>query len=388
MTTLKSIPKTYKSSSGSNLKPLSSTTFENQSFEEIYKRSYSHGLEAIYTLENVDIKSVKRIETVQKTSSKKALKPVPKLPLQAELDFGDEFRGWIEPFVLKEPIQILGLTKHAEKVLNEQGISNLKQLIEVNLKDFIFVRGFGQGHIEEVSSKLSEYLEGKSIHRSSKVDFVSWLKSIFAAQDRKKVYVYLESYELQDLFSLSPIESVEVRKLTLEKKQEWIEELLGKVCSGPSKQMVLQDMQKVINTFIKPWMKRRGGFATKSQLQERFQRIADHPPTALSILKVLQNLYFDKKDFLNTFIQEIDEEVFCCNLSFSMLYEKLLDKTFSYFYKSTIRYELQELIALLEREFAKSWVGFDEGFIEKILSMSSSFCINKNVRSQLEITKR
>lgn len=376
MTTLESRSKLTKSLS-SNIKGHSTTQFsENPSFDEIYKKSYSHGLEAIYALENVDVKSIKRIEKAPEITPKAALTKQKVLrPVQEELDFGDEFRGWVTPFILKEPIHVLGLSRHVEKILIEHEKKLLGDLIGVNLKDFIFVRGFGQGHIEEIQLKLNEYIEGHPLDRSYKIYFSSWLKSLVAAYDRKKAFVLLETFDLADLFSLSPGESVEVRKLTLEKKQEWIEELLLQIrCHSKT---VQKDMQTVVNTFIKPWISRRGGFATKAELLERFQRISDNPEIASNMLHFLQDIYFDKKDFLKQFIQETDAEIFCYDSIHAHFYETIVDRALSYFYKANIHYSLQELIQFLEREFAKDWMGFADGVIEKIIRLSPSFYLVK-----------
>ena len=196
-------------------------------FEETYKTAYSHGLEAIYALENIDIKSIRPILPLQANKAP-GPKIVPqifpeKLSDQLELDLGDAYRGWIDSFIKKEPIHVLGLSRHAEKCLLEHGKRVLGDLIHTNLKEFVFLKGMGQGHVDEIQQKLARYLEGRPLERCKKIDFASWIRSIVAAFDRKKVYVALESHHLSDLFSLSPSESVETRRLTLE-KQEWIQE--------------------------------------------------------------------------------------------------------------------------------------------------------------------
>ena len=211
-------------------KPNSSLSTDLQTFEEIYKTSYSHGLETIYGLENIDIKSVRRIEIASKNTPKRfESKKTQLAPTQEELDLGPGFHGWISPFVKKEPIHVLELTRHAEKCLIDNSKSKLGDLIGANLKDFVFLRGMGQGHIEEIQHKLNTYLEGQALEKSHKINFSSWLKSLVAAQERKKVYALLETYELESRIPLNSGESVEVRKLTLEKKFEWIEELLNKI---------------------------------------------------------------------------------------------------------------------------------------------------------------
>lgn len=389
MTTLKSTYQIPKAHPDNNERRISTNSSDTSSFEEIYKKSYSHGLEAIYALENIDIKSVKRIETAPKNEAKKPYqkKTFQKL-LQEELDLGDEYRGWIKPFVLKEPIHVLELSKHAEKTLVEHGKKCLEDLLTINVKDFVFLRGFGQGHIEEIQSKLNLYLEGTPTDKAHKVDFTSWLKCLVGNHDRKKVFALLTSYDLADLFSLSPSESVEVRKLTLEKKLEWNEDIIAKIATVEQKLSVLKDLQIIVSTFIKPWIRRRGGFATKTELEERFQRISESKFRVQNILLFIRDVYFSKKETLNQFVLEIDDGVFCSDQVYALLYDKIIDKALSYFYHTSVYYTLDELIAFLEREFSRSWTGFAEGYIEKVLRISSAFYITKGPKGLLEIYRK
>lgn len=384
MTTLESRSKPPKTIPANTKSKFSTHLSENSSFEETYKKSYSHGLEAIYALENVDVRSIKRIEKISEVQPKQPLlKQKVVRPIQEEFDFGDEYRGWIHPFILKEPIHVLGLSRHVEKILIEHEKKLLGDLISVNLNDFVFVRGFGQGHIEEIQLKLNEYTEGSSLDRSYKIYFISWLKSLVASFDRKRVSVLLEKFDIKDLFSLSPGETIEIRKLTLEKKQEWIEELLIQLkCSTKT---IKCEMKTVIDTFIKPWIKRRGGFAKKSELLERFQRMSDNPLISSNVLNLFQDIFFDKKDFLQHFIHEIDEEIFCYDDNQALIYDKIVDKALSYFYKPNVHYSLSELIQFLERDFARNWVGFDEGMIEKVLRLSPHFYLIKEPKGFLSV---
>lgn len=389
MTTLESAKKAPTISPQGIQKRFATLQTDLQSFEEIYKTSYSHGLEAIYALESVDIKSVRRIDTAPKQTLKKLEnKKLLLRPLQEEFDLGEEFRGWISSFVKNEPIHVLELSKHAEKCLVENGKSKLGDLVGVNLKDFVFLRGMGQGHIEEINQKLNAYLGDHDLDKCYKVDFSSWLKCLVAAQDRKRVYAFLESYDLSELVSLTPGENVEVRKLTLEKKQEWIEELLNKIAQPAQKKAVWADMQQVFNVFFKPWIRQRGGFAAKDELWERMQRISTNAAVSSNVLRFLQSVYFESlanKDFFNLLLQEIDQNVYCCDAHHAYAYEKIIDQAMSYFYKPSIYYRLNELISLLEREFSRLWTGYPEGYIEKILRLSPVFSTTKGKSGQLEI---
>lgn len=388
MTTLESLKKASTTSSQGFQKRFPSPSSDPQSFEEVYKMSYSHGLEAIYKLENVDIKSVKRIENAPKPALKKPeSKKQNFCSSQHELDLGEEFRTWMPSFILREPIQVLELSKHSEKCLIENGKFTLGDLKDVNLKDFVFLRGMGQGHIEEIHQKLNAYLDGHELEKCRKIDFSSWLKCIVAAQERKKVHAFLESYDLSHLFTLTPGENAEVRKLTFEKKQEWSEELLKKIAQPAQKKAVWSDMQHVFNVFFKSWIRQRGGFAAKDELHERMMRISANPDICSKVLHFLQSRYFETGDFFSYFLHQIDHEIYCCDEFHACQYEQIVDKAITYFYKPSIYYNLQELVGLLEREFARSWTGFAGGYIEKILRLSPAFHTTKGLTGHLEIHK-
>lgn len=375
-----------KSSSQTIQKRFNNPSSDSQTFEETYKTSYSHGLEAIYALENIDIKSIRRIESAPKISPKKT-PPIKNAftSLQGELDLGEEFRGWIPSFIKKEPLQVLELSKHAEKCLIENGFHQLGTLIGINLKDFVFLRGMGQGHIEEVNQKLHDYLDGRELDKCQKIDFFSWLKVLLAAQDRKKVHVLLEPYDLSHHFPLSPSEHVEVRKLSFEKKQEWMEELLAKLVTPQNKQAVQTDMELIFSVFFKPWIRQRQGFATLQELTERMQRISEDKKICHSVIAFFQEHFFEGKDLFSLFLKPIDHDLYSSDDFWQTVYKTIIDQTSTYFYSSKICYGLREITYLLEKEFARSWIGFTEGFIEKVLRLSPRYSLTKGFSGKLEI---
>src|SRR5262245_23100732 len=108
-----------------------------ENYLETYKQVYSHpGLEAIYTLKNVDVNTIRRLNDPTSITSGAQLKEVTTSPVdeieespQLEFDFGGEFRTWVRPLVLDEPIQVLGLSTHIEKILQSHEKAVLKDLL-------------------------------------------------------------------------------------------------------------------------------------------------------------------------------------------------------------------------------------------------------------------
>jgi hypothetical protein len=366
-----------------------STTTAEQSFEETYKSAYSHGLEAIYALENVDLKTVRRIgenQPAAQSSSVLEKKPIAYEEIstgQLELDLGYSWREWIEPFVVQEPIQVLGLAKNAEKSLLDNGISKLGDLIGSDLRSFIFLKGMGQGHIDEVQQKLRTYLDGRPLKKAASIDLKAWIRSLGGAFDRKKNFVLMDSCGLSDWFSLTPAESVEVRRLSSDKREEWLREAREYWKSNKHRESVRESMRVLVETFIKPWMRRRMGFATKEEVIERLHKISDQPNILINVLQLFQDLYFEGVFPFEHYLKVIEDGLYAADTYPQQDYAKIVNKAQTYFYNPRVQYKMQELLSLLMRDFAKSWDGFSEAFIEKVMRISPEFYVRKGPSGQL-----
>lgn len=381
--------KTPKKSFSKTAHPASNKTSISpidQSFDQTYKSSYSHGLEAIYKLENIDIKTVRPIEIRTKPLPEATAKPKLKsLPPQNELDLGPYFRDWIEPFVNQEPIQVLGLSKHAEKSLIDNQKTHLRHLIESDLQTFIYYKGLGQGHVDEIRQKLSEYIAYKPIKQTNTLDIQSWIKSLVASYDKRKIYVLLEKYQLNEIINLSPLETVEVKRLTLEKKLEWIEEITSLIVQPHTQKKVLEQIQTIIDTFIKPWMRSRGYLATSAELMERIERISEQPKWVEQTLTFLSEVFLSKQNIFNKTLVRLEDHLYGSDLWVLNSYLAIVDKAKSYFYHEDVVYYLNELKYYLEREFAKQWVTFEKIFFDKALKLSSLFKLKLNEKREVQI---
>lgn len=364
-------------------------TSYSKTFEETYKTAYSHGFESIYALENIDLKSIRRIE--QPSQEHAPIEFQSKIVIsqpgsaQLELDLGPEYRCWSVPFLGREPIQVLELSRHAERCLLEHGKSELKDLVQANLRDFVFFKGMGQGHIDEIQQKLRDYLKGRSLQYANAIDYTSWLRSLVGALDRKKVFASLQSYQINDIYSLTPAETVEVGRLTVEKRQEWSQEMHELFRSDSRTKSVIADMGIMADTFIKPWIRRRKGIANLHELNERIQRTSANPGSSLSILHFFSEIYFDNDFPLHRYLHTVENELYCADDATVHDFHLVIKTASSYFYKAYISYNLSELIVLIERELARSWHGFPEGFSEKVLRYSSQFRVRKGPDGALVI---
>lgn len=355
-----------------------------KSFEEVYKTAYSHGLENIYALENVDIKTVRPLNPSIKTNpAKKFAYLCPSHLLknkQLTFNFGLSYKGTTEPFVLKEPLQVLGLTRYIENTLLGQGKRLLRDLVQEQ------ITGFGQGHIDEIQQKLEEYLGGRHLQKATTIDFMAWLKSIVADIDRKKLGIALEPFGLSSLFSLSVGENVEVKRLTFEKKMEWREEVEALLSNEKKKLQVDKDFCEITEVFIKPWMSCRHDIAAEWELQERLIQLSEDCAAAISCLNFFKKFFF-KNDFpLKRYLEPLGEGLFASDGWVAEHHDQIIEKALTYFYQPDTVYPYATLMVFLEREFAHSWTSFREGFIAKILLLSPRFRVFKNFDSILFIS--
>lgn len=352
-----------------------------QTFEETLKTAYSHGLEDVYALENVDLRSVRPL--TQHTKHKKV--PVERQPQtefsndQYEFDFGIGYRDWINSFVVKEPIAVLELSRHAETILLEHDISTLEHLL--NLSQPSFLNKIGQGHWQDVQHRLALYIKNKPLKKSYQIDFHSWVICLTASLDRRQAYLLLEDHGLQDLISLNPLEAMEVSRIPLEKCLEWKAEALDGLQSPSQVEMLHRALREVSEAFLKPWMRSRKGMATQYELIECLQCHSDHPSL---VKKALQ--------FFTAILNEfpfarclVSQELYFADQNTKEQFEIIVNQALSYFYKANLCYTLAELKSFLAREFAKQWKGFPEGLIEAAVRHSPCFRVRKAASGALTV---
>jgi len=360
-----------------------------KSFEEVYKSSYSHGLESIYALENVDIRSIRPLVQTQISPArvqKEIKKQIAKdLNPQLTFDFGICFREWIDSFRLHEPIQVLQLSPQAEKILLTHQVNSLQDLLKMDSSDFILMKGLGQGHIDEINKSLDHYLRDTSLYRCNSVDFAAFLRAFLGNSDRKKNFLFLEQYSLGELFSLSSGELMEIRHLSPGKKVEWLQQLLTD-SKNPSKiQFLTTHLMQIAQIFLIPWMRTRQGIVSRSEIEERLQNISDDPDITLPVLSFISQLALEDQFIFKNILYPAEHDLYCSDPTIVQSYRLVVQKAHSYFYQSDLTYSLKILVQLIEREFAQEWISFNEGFIEKTLKISPAFRIRKIASTGLTI---
>jgi len=360
---------------------------ETSSFQDTFKGVYSHGLEEIYTLQDVDVTKIKTfgVQTESQELESQDFNDryiLPKSP-QLELSLADEFRSTIDSFILSEPIRVLNLSTHAEKYLKQHGKKVLKDLIDEDWAAFSISKGAGQGHIDEIISKLKEYIGGRTLKDCNTVDFEALIRSLISDDYRTKQYVLLDKYQLGYLITLFPSESVEVRRLSMEQRDSSIQESIKLFRSESGQKFCNLSLQKITDVFIKPWLRGRSGFCRRFELMDRLEQVSNNASAMHHVVKFLADVNSEGHFPFNKLLHVIDHDIFCVDEVSQSSFLRIENTAMTYFYKTNLTYRLEEIISWLSREYASCWKGFPDGYLEKVLRTSKRFYVTKNEKGHL-----
>lgn len=347
----------------------------SQHFNDLRKTAYSHGLESLYSIENIDLRTIRRLQDnplEPAVAPKKNYKTLKKSP-QLELDFGISFRTWIKPFFPLESIRVLGLSKYAEKALLEQGKLKIGDLLHLSE-----LKGLGQGHLVEIRDKVEEYVAERDTEQTETIDFAAWLRALFAVHEIKKVYPLFEKYQLQNLIAITAAESVEIKRLNAEQREERCREVLAEVDRG----LLEEGARAITAAFLLPWIADREGIAAQEEIEERLERISDEVEVALKVLKLL-NRSFGHGFFFGTYLTPFTGDLYAIDPTYANYGKILLKCASTYFYNPQVFYPFKTLVSLLKRELACHWIALPDSLIEKLLFTAPQFRLSKNFRGEL-----
>ena len=354
--------------------------------------AYSHGLENVYALQNVDVKTIRRISspaqavTPQKESPSLQNSETP-AELQLEFDFGEEFSGCMESFLLYEPLKVLNLSTHTEKRLLEHGKHLLHDVVGMHKSSFVFLKGMGQGHIDELQSKLENYINHRPLSKARSVDFGALIRGFVAGLDRCQAFAFLEHYGLHELVHLTASDKAEIRRQSKEQRFNCHKDVKGRLSCDPKQPFYRSKIDTMLKVFIIPWIRQRHSLATEDELMERFQKISDEPDLTPASLALINDIFFPSGGFTGQLLKPVDKHLHCLDLPTLHAYKWIISKAQTYFYTPQISYPLDYFLKLFQSECARDWISFREGFLEKALRLSPHFRIRKFTSDQLHIMR-
>ena len=353
---------------------------------EIYEKSYSHGLENIYAIETIDLKTVKPLSSPIQQASKKSEIFIQKKysiekSLQLEFNFGGKFRTQMDSFLLSEPIYHLDLSTHCLKALQELGNLYIKDLIGI---DFNTLK-LNQTSIDEIKKKLELKLGTKQLTGCKFIDFNSWVKSLIPEDNRIKFYLLLEKYKLDYLLSLTAIMNIELKRLKQEEKHQYIKDAIEQLFSLDRLELVKSYKKLIIEIFLIPWLRERHGIAEEYEIYDFIEQLSENISEAHLCINFLSDLYSNGVFLFQDVLANNGNHLYFSDNFIKRAFQTIEKTALTYFTHENDLYEFEDLIYWIKKEFAVKWIGFSEGFIEKTLQKSSLFYVYKNNQQKILI---
>ncbi len=339
-------------------------------YEEVFHQAYTHGLEAIYTLQAVDLSSIRRVSTAPLPVPEK--KAFAKADLQLTFDFGVPFRDWIKPLWSDEPIRVLGLSANAQRGLVTLRKACLGELVGLDFRQPTLGKTLGQGHIDEIQQKLHSYISEQDRERTYRLDIASWARGLCGELETKRAYLFCERFGLNGCCPISVGELGELKRASSDMRLRWIEEASQQL----QKSALLTTWREIVSAFLIPWMHQRQGLATYNQLTERLQQVSIQQGLVGPVLKLLAELLQCSSPF-STSLHMVEESVFCADSQSLRLYREVLNIARSYFCEACPQYSYSHLVRLVAQEAAKRWEAVDDAFIDRCLRLSNYFVVRK-----------
>lgn len=314
-----------------------------------------HALDALYRLETVDAKTIRRLGDIPKPALKSAATPLPK-PIESSLPLGGRFREARDSFILAEPIHVLQLSQHVEKLLTSHGKKRIADLRKMEMADFLEVKGLGQGHIDEIVSKLASYLQGKLLEETPYVDFEAILSSLAVHIPPVRLAKMVSLFGLTELIPLTPAEKAELKRS-------------GEPAEGDlaaARHFLKFALSEVAEVYLLPWMDFRGGIASKRELYERLRQLALDETHTMAILR------FFEEEFSLSPLDElvfIREGLFASDVWAAKRLGRVIAHADSYLSASKEPYALDQLIQWILRDFSREWIGEDPLYVKRALRL-------------------
>jgi len=221
---------------------------------------------------------------------------------------------------------------------------------------------------------------------SRRIDFVCWIKELMKDIAAMHAYLTLEPYQLHTLYELTSFELAEVRSLSYEAKEAWISETLERLLGETY--TVMEQVQAISDYALRPWVAHRGGIAAFYEIQERLLRLSGDEDTSERCLQFMSELFFDGKPIFTDLLPEVAQNLYAVDRTAALRFEQVQNKALSYFVNSQSLYTFRQLVSFVEREFARDWTDFHEGFVEKVCRRSNLFRVRKNRDHHLVIGLR
>jgi len=342
---------------------------------------YTHGLEDIYSIEKIDLGSIRKIGEGEKKEKKESGETCKRASNaehrlnQFELDLDGEYRESLPSFACSVLLSCLKIKKETLKILKRQGYTRVSDLMAIDWSACACSGVLGQGHIDEVKEALANFLDGRELSFATSVDFFTLVLRSIESISSKEAFLILEKYGLENLVVLSTAERVELRRLSQGERQRLVEQIKQKLLNESDQGDILESIAKVHAVFLKPWMRQRAGIAREYEVLERLLAIGENGDKTLGCLRYFADLFYGGEYAFYHDLAAIDDELLCVDSDVLSRYQQISRCAESYFHRGSDCYALDALIGFVCRELARCWIYVEELFIEKTIRCNSRFFV-------------
>lgn len=354
-----------------------STETDPTAFSEILRKSYSHGLEEIYALQDVDIKTVRQIE-IPVNAGKDKNGPTATIrasgPAQISLPLKGGHRCAMASFILQEPIQVIGLPANLEAYLHGKGIATIASLLKEDLT----------AH-KDIRAKTEEYIDSRPLDECDRINFGAWLRSVIGPVPPLKAHIALEPYGLEALYPLSPQQKVEWRRLDDTRKSDQAKQTWDQWRSQAVLTRFYESLKEITDAYLRPWIRQRQGLAVAYELYERLERVSENSAVAHGVIRCFEQNFCSGTFILEKHLCHADKGLYADTLETAQIYDQLIEHVMSYFYKEELVYDFHQLIDYVMRELVRRWDHFELSFVTKALRLSPQFRVRKGNNQKLQI---
>ncbi len=257
-----------------------------RTFEETKKFAYTHGLEKIYSLETVDIKTVRPVKSAEKKQPKKPLflNPIPK---QLDIDC------WNKDHPLFAPVKQLRLPSSFIQLLEERELFLIADAIEK-------LHTFAETERLQLKTAIDRYMEAIPFIAGYGIQLRTWLN---ISSD-----------------SLTAIDNIE-------------------------KEKYFAGLKKACHIFFSPWIKSRGGFVKRYELTNYMRNLTQEK----DLDQILEKLHRQFGLWEHVLIT-LEDDLFCVDREAEKKFHAVMKIVKTYFYAPKLKYPLKTLIDYLVRE--------------------------------------
>lgn len=344
----------------------SSDLLEESSCDEEVHSPYSHGFEKIYAIETLDISTVRPLAQSAPPPVKSAATSRATRRPSYYLDFGSCWSWELLPLPLYAPLQVLGLTAPCARMLEGAHKRRVGDLFDLKTETVVTVPGLGQGHLDEIARKVTDYLRGYDL--SGQIFHLkSLLASLLSDVEIKGVHLLASRYGLEALFPLPPSERGSFLRLTEGEKGKLLLAAKEAALAERKVAFVKEVFANLGAVIFAPWMRRREGLMRLWELEELLQAVCDEPSLSAPTLALLGELY--GKPILSQALCQPARGIFAADLHLAALYARVVATAKSFFYSDGVHYPVRTLVRYICQEHSQKWQYLAPEFVARALRL-------------------